>query len=163
MVAGLIGGQNGEGESIERVALRSLYAARATVEEQRYSLSSLRAASEEVDAQLATPTPLRGTVAPRVRAPINELPYVERAASNSIEGIICSFDWDCDYWIAVARCESSLRPSAVGLGAQYVGVFQVWLGHGYEAAWLLDPYNNTLAAWELSDGGTNTAPWPYCR
>ncbi len=90
------------------------------------------------------------------------LPVVERAP-NSIEGIICSFDWDCAYWIGVARCESSLQPSAIGWGGQYVGLYQVWLAHGYGSSWLLDPYNNTLAAWELSNEGKNTTPWPCCR
>jgi hypothetical protein len=93
------------------------------------------------------------------------LPYV--TAPNSIEGIICDRFGDspygCDYWIAVAFCESSLRPSAVGYAGRYTGLYQVWLGHGYPHDWLLDPYNNTLAAWELSREGTVTTPWPYCR
>ncbi len=89
------------------------------------------------------------------------LPYV--APPTSIEGIICSFDWDCDYWIAVAFCESSLGPSAIGYEGVYVGLYQVWLGHGYGFDWLLDPYNNTLAAWELSKEGTVTSPWPWCQ
>ncbi len=94
-----------------------------------------------------------------------ELPYVEPAAPNSIEGIICSFDWPqgCDYWVAVGFCESTLYPRAIGFGGAYVGLFQVWTGHGYAYDSLLDPYNNTLAAWELSDGGVNVSPWPHCR
>jgi hypothetical protein len=89
------------------------------------------------------------------------LPYV--TAPNNIEGIICDRFDDCDYWIAVAFCESSMHPDAVGYGGAYVGLFQVWLGHGYGYDWLLDPWNNALAAWELSREGTVTSPWPYCR
>ncbi len=99
-------------------------------------------------------------------APLAEaLPVLEpyTPSPTSIEGIICSFDWDCDYWIAVATCESGLRASANGYKGGYIGLFQVWLAHGYGYDWLLDPYNNTLAAWELSRGGTYTAPWPSCR
>jgi hypothetical protein len=87
----------------------------------------------------------------------------EYRGPQGVEDVICSFDWDCDYWIAVAFCESSLRPSAVGYAGRYTGLYQVWLGHGYPHDWLLDPYNNTLAAWELSKEGTVTTPWPYCR
>ncbi len=96
-------------------------------------------------------------------AAIETLPYV--TAPNSIEGIICSFEWPqgCQYWIGVALCESSLRPTARGYGGWYVGLFQVWLGHSYASDWLTDPYNNTLAAWELSKEGTVTSPWPVCR
>ena len=103
------------------------------------------------DAPLATPEAVPEPAA---------LPYVE----PDIEGIICSFDWPqgCDYWIAVAFCESSLRPHVVGYAGRYVGLFQVWLGHGYAYDWLLDPFNNILAAWELSREGTVTSPWPYC-
>jgi hypothetical protein len=90
------------------------------------------------------------------------LPYV--TAPNSIEGIICDrFGDGCDYWIAVALCESSMHPDAIGYGGAYVGLFQVWLGHGYGYDWLLDPWNNALAAWKLSREGTVTSPWPYCQ
>ncbi len=92
------------------------------------------------------------------------LPYVTQEP-NSIEAIICSFDWPqgCGFWIALAVCESTLRTSILGYGGNYVGLFQVWLGHGYGSEWLQDPYNNTLAAWELSYGGWYTGPWPHCQ
>ena len=93
---------------------------------------------------------------------IATLPYVTQEP-NSIEGIICARFDDCDYWIAVAVCESSLSPQAIGYAGAYVGLFQIWLGHGYGYDWLTDPYNNTLAAWELSKEGTVTTPWPYCQ
>ncbi len=99
------------------------------------------------------PTPMPRPVPPYVTAP------------NSIEGIICAYPWPqgCDYWIAVAFCESGLYPGAIGYGGAYIGIFQIWAGHNYPYDWLLDPYNNTLAAWELSKEGTVTSPWPYCR
>ncbi len=101
---------------------------------------------------LATPTPVPDV--PRATPP-----------DTTIEAIICAYPWPqgCDYWVAVAFCESSLQPSAVGYAGQYVGLYQVWLQHGYPSDWLLDPYNNTQAAWELSYGGWYTRPWPVCR
>ncbi len=115
--------------------------------------------------QLATPTPIP-------LPPAEALPYVERDSeegygetTTEVRGIICSFDWPqgCDYWIAIAACESSLQSTSISYKATYVGLYQVWTGHGYGYTWLLDPYNNTLAAWELSDGGTYTGAWPYCQ
>jgi hypothetical protein len=79
--------------------------------------------------------------------------------------LICAYPWPqgCDYWIAIAFCESSLRPSALGFGGYYVGLFQVWTGHGYEYDRLLEPLYNTQAAWELSYEGIYTRPWPRCQ
>ncbi len=132
---------------------------------------------EIADARLVTPTP-----APEVdeglaaRLPATALPYIEATgkveqlssgdeASSRLRDIICSFDWPqgCDYWIRLAGCESSLQSSVVGYGGAYVGLYQVWLGHGYTYTWLLDPFNNTLAAWELSREGTYTGAWPHCQ
>ncbi len=101
---------------------------------------------------LATPTP--GPDVPRATPP-----------DTTIEAIICTYPWPqgCEYWIRLGLCESSLSPHAIGYAGRYVGVFQVWLGHGYGYDWLLDPANNTLAAWELSYGGWYTGPWPVCQ
>jgi len=160
MGVGLIGGQNGSVDSDTGgdYNLHSLLRDRdvAAVE---HAASPMVGDVDEP--QLATPPPLQDTVAP----PAEALSVVEPAAPNSIEGIICSFDWPqgCDYWIAVASCESSLYARALGFRSEYVGLLQIWTGHGYAYEWLLDPYNNTLAAWELSREGTYTAPWPYCR
>ena len=139
----------------------------------RQPLSRVVSRAQGLDV-LPTPTPTPEVDAALAALPSPaELPYVEAPTPNSIEGIICSFNWPqgCEYWIALAFCESSLRLSVVGYAGAYVGLFQVWLGHGYAYAWLLNPYNNTLAAWELSTveiegvkyGGINTAPWPYCQ
>jgi len=138
----------------------------------------IRSAERQVDAQLVTPTPTP-EVDERLASTssVAELPYTEAInigcsevyfnedSGCDIQGIICSFPWPqgCNYWIAVAWCESSLRPSAIGYLGAYVGLFQVWTGHGYGFNWLLDLYNNTLAAWELSNGGTYTGAWPVCQ
>ena len=148
------GGDDGEGESVERVTLRSLSASGHEMVRQRYSLPPLREAEEAVDEP--SPTPLPPLPSPAA------LPVVEE---SPLRETICSFDWPqgCDYWIAVAACESTLRPYAVSYGGTYIGLFQVWNAHRYDPGWLLDAYNNTLAAWELSGGGVNTWPWPNCR
>jgi len=126
-------------------------------------------AEEALDVRLVTPTPkvdARLTAPPSAETPVIEGYSDEsiREATTDIRGIICSFSWPqgCSYWIGLAMCESSLRPTAVGSGGWYVGLFQVWIGHNYPADWLSDSYNNTLAAWELSDGGRVTSPWPHC-
>lgn len=125
-------------------------------------LASAQSQVAEVDAGLPTPTPTPSSVPSPLAAP---LPPAEVEVADNVVGIICSFDWPqgCTYWVAVADCESGLHPSASGYGGSYVGLFQVWLGHGYGADWLTEPHNNVLAAWELSHGGVNTYHWPYCR
>jgi len=52
---------------------------------------------------IPTPTPVPSLPSPAA------LPYVKSPAPSSTEGIICSFTWaqGCDYWIAVAMCEST--------------------------------------------------------
>ena len=81
--------------------------------------------------------------------------------------LICAYPWPqgCYYWIAVAVCESTLGtdPWAYDERNPYTGLYQVWEGHGYGYAWLIDDRNNVLAAWELSHEGTRTSPWPYCQ
>lgn len=121
---------------------------------------------EALDARLVTPTPTPEVDERLASLPeVTNLPYIEPANPDSIEGIICSFNWPqgCAYWIRLATCESSLRPSSIGYSGRYIGLFQVWTGHGYGFNWLLDPYNNTLAAWELSNGGTYTGAWQVCQ
>ena len=170
VVALWVGGDDGEGE-VQEV----WQTVRVPVVPMR-PRAEIRA--EEVDARLVAPTPpaaptgepdsplgspLEGG-ANQGFASLETLPYVEQV-SPGLVAIICSFDWlqGCDYWVAVASCESSLRPHAIGYSGQFVGLFQVWTDHGYGDTWLLDPSNNTLAAWELSDGGLNTTPWPVCK
>ncbi len=176
---GLIGGIN-EGASIEDTkvgtAQTEMHFLREAPSDYRHVFSSRQADTTpaallgvRLDARLvplATPTlpdvPLAAPI-----PPAEALPVVSRQLPSSVEAIIAArfneSPYGADYWIAVARCESSLRPSAIGHGETYIGLFQVWLNHGYGYAWLLDPYNNTLAAWELSHEGTYTGAWPYCQ
>ena len=124
---------------------------------------------EKVDARLATPTPEVDEGLASIPSKLQPGTQLDSKDSKELQtyvrNIICSFPWPqgCEYWIAVAWCESSLRPSAIGYIGTYVGLFQVWTGHGYGFNWLLDLYNNTLAAWELSNGGTYTGAWPVCQ
>ena len=96
-----------------------------------------------------------------------EVNQARSSGRGGIEGIICSYPWPqgCDYWISIAWCESTLGqdPDAYADWNPYVGLFQVWEGHGYGREWLKDDANNTLAAWELSHEGTRTSPWPWCQ
>jgi len=84
-----------------------------------------------------------------------------------VEGLICAYPWPqgCNYWTGIARCESTLGqdPSAYADSNPYVGLLQIWVGHGYGREWLKVDANNVLAAWELSHEGTRTSLWPYCQ
>jgi len=84
-----------------------------------------------------------------------------------LPALICAYPWPqgCDYWIDTAWCESTLGqdPNAYADWNPYVGLFQIWVGHGYGREWLKDDANNTLAAWELSHEGTYTGAWPHCQ
>ena len=173
MAVGLIGGQNGEvsvseelsGEEVgtlqHRAATGDFVVRRGLIFEAHGALPADGYVSESAAGltrvPLVSPAPLPPLPSPAA------LPYVE----PDIEAIICSFDWPqgCDYWIAVAWCESTLGtdPWAYDVRNPYTGLFQVWSGHGYGFTWLSDDANNTLAAWELSREGTVTSPWPYCR
>ena len=92
--------------------------------------------------------------------------YIYEDAAGIAEAI-CAYPWPqgCDYWIGIARCESTLGqdPWAYDDRNPYIGLFQVDEAHGYGREWLKDDANNTLAAWELSHEGTRTSPWPYCQ
>jgi len=155
MVAGLIGGQNAN--TVGTIQSPTSVVAEGSGTDSWQLLPRLVPGASRVDESPPS-------VLPNL-PPVTTLPTVEPAAPNSIEGIICTRfgSANCGYWIQVGMCESSLNPYAVGYGGVFVGLFQVWTAHGYGYDWLLDPYNNTLAAWELSDGGKNTASWPYCR
>jgi len=71
--------------------------------------------------------------------------------------IVCSYGWDCEWALAVIQCESGGNANAYN-GAGYVGLFQIWEGHG---ANLTDPATNIAAAYSLylSGGAGN---WPNC-
>ena len=102
-------------------------------------------------------------VLPELQAPLEP----EYGGMGRTAELICAYPWPqgCDYWIEVARCESTLGqdPDAYADWNPYVGVFQIWVGHGYGREWLKDDANNTLAAWELSHEGTYTGAWWHCQ
>ena len=172
LVVGLVLGQGGNDGEMYRVSSGAVFRTnesepRLVRQVQRETNNPYFGADAETTA-LDEPTPalLPDVLQLTPPPPAEALPVVSRQLPSSIEAIIAArfneSPYGADYWIAVARCESSLRPSAIGHGETYIGLFQVWLNHGYGYAWLLDPYNNTLAAWELSREGTVTSPWPYC-
>ncbi len=96
---------------------------------------------------------------------VQELPIP--TVAEEVTSLICAYPWPqgCDYWIEVARCESTLGqdPNAYADWNPYVGLFQIWVGHNYGREWLKGDANNVLAAWELSHEGTRTSPWPWCQ
>jgi len=102
-----------------------------------------------------------------VLAPVQEVLEPEYGSLGRTAELICAYPWPqgCDYWIGIARCESTLGqdPWAYDDRNPYIGLFQVDEAHGYGREWLKDDANNTLAAWELSHEGTRTSPWPYCQ
>ncbi len=123
-------------------------------------------------------TPIGTATKPNTRATrvegvdgVRDTTIEENQASISsrpgVADLICAYPWPqgCDYWIGMARCESTLGqdPWAYDDRNPYVGLFQIWIGHNYERGWLEDNANNILAAWELSHEGTYTGAWPYCR
>lgn len=71
--------------------------------------------------------------------------------------LVCSYDWDCDWALAVIQCESGANPNAYN-PAGYVGLFQIWQGHG---ANLTDPATNIAAAYSLYLSG-GRGNWPNC-
>jgi len=73
------------------------------------------------------------------------------------EGIVCSYDWDCDWALAVIYCESGGNPNAYN-PAGYVGLFQIWEGNGSN---LSDPATNIAAAYSLYVSG-GPGNWPNC-
>lgn len=66
-----------------------------------------------------------------------------------------------DFLIALARCESSLFTHAVGNAGER-GLFQIHPVHGWRWEVAFDPWQNVQAAYYVSGGGTNFAPWPNC-
>jgi hypothetical protein len=80
-----------------------------------------------------------------------------------IEGLICSYAWNCQEALSVARCESGLRPDAIG-GSNY-GLFQMNQVHAnrFPGFWELwsDPVSNASWAFQLWSA-SGWRPWG-CR
>jgi hypothetical protein len=77
-------------------------------------------------------------------------------AREDIESIICTYAWSCDTAIRIARCESNLRPDAIGAGS--FGLFQLQRSaHIYRWPdfddWWADAEMNIAHAYELYAGG----------
>ena len=77
---------------------------------------------------------------------------------------ICSLPWPCERMVAIAACESGLRPDAVN-PAGYYGLFQI--SHAFDG-WD-NPWTNAQVAYYekylpmLEWSGDGLAPWPVCR
>ena len=77
---------------------------------------------------------------------------------------ICSLPWPCEKMVAIASCESGLRPDAAN-PAGYYGLFQI--GHWF-AGWD-NPWTNAQTAYyekylpALQASGNGLSPWPLCQ
>jgi len=84
--------------------------------------------------------------------------------TDEIVAAICSLPWPCERMVAIAACESGLRPDAAN-PAGYYGLFQI--NHWF-AGWD-NPWTNAQTAYyekylpSLQAGGDGTSPWPHCR
>lgn len=90
-------------------------------------------------------------------APAPAVALASSATYGDWADLVCSYDWDCSWALAVIACESGGNPDAYNPGG-YVGLFQIWEGHGAD---LRDPATNIAAAYSLylSGGAGN---WPNC-
>jgi uncharacterized protein YabE (DUF348 family) len=82
---------------------------------------------------------------------------VAAQAQGEWHDLVCSYNWDCSWAMAVIMCESSGNPNAYNPQG-YVGLFQIWEGYG---ANLRDPTTNIAAAYSLYVSG-GTGNWPNC-
>jgi len=72
--------------------------------------------------------------------------------------IVCSYDWDCEYALAVIRCESNGNADSYNPAGPYIGLFQIWHGYGGD---LYDPAVNIAAAYAIYSR-SGWSPWPNC-
>ncbi len=72
--------------------------------------------------------------------------------------LVCQYDWDCGYALAIIPCESSGNPFAYNPSGPYIGLFQVWEGYGGN---LYDPRINIAVAYSLYQSG-GWGHWPNC-
>lgn len=86
-----------------------------------------------------------------------QAPPVAATYSGDWHDLVCSYDWDCNWALAVIQCESGGNPNAYNSGG-YVGLFQIWQGHGDN---LTDPATNIAAAYSLYVSG-GAGNWPNC-
>lgn len=86
--------------------------------------------------------------------------YSEEQIVGIINEAAANYGQSSDAMLRVARCESSLDPSAVGGGGAYHGLFQfvpsTFAGTPYGEYDIYDPWANAnAAAWKWSEGGKN--------
>ncbi len=71
--------------------------------------------------------------------------------------LVCSYDWDCGWAIAVVMCESGGNPSAYNPAGPYVGLFQVL----DPSRSMFDPATNVAEAyWKYKNQGPGA--WSNC-
>lgn len=130
------------------------------------------AVTEEPPAVVAQPDPVpqqppAAIIAPPAPAPAPAPTPPPSSGSWTKEEVvqaICSLPWDCEKMVAVAACESGLRPNAYNpLG--YYGLFQI----NYQFPGWDDPWVNASVAYHdkylpsLNWSGNGLAPWPVCQ
>ncbi len=79
-------------------------------------------------------------------------------SSQDWRQLVCSYDWDCAWALAVINCESGGDPAAYNPAGPYIGLFQVWGGFGGD---LRDPAANIATAHSLYVSG-GSGHWPHC-
>ena len=114
--------------------------------------------SRELSAQWYDPEPIDTVVYYSTAQPA---PRAVQPVPLQIQGdwrdLVCSYDWDCSWALAVIACESGGNPNAYNQ-AGYVGLFQIWQGFGPN---LQDPATNVAAAYSLYRSG-GPGNWPNC-
>ncbi len=106
------------------------------------------------------PAPPPVVVAPPTAPPPSSGPWTP----DEVIAAICSLPWPCERMVAIASCESGLRPGAAN-PAGYYGLFQI--NHWF-AGWD-NPWTNAQTAYyekylpALQAGGDGLSPWPLCR
>lgn len=78
--------------------------------------------------------------------------------TNAFTELVCSYEWDCAWALAVVACESMNSPTAYNPAGPYLGLFQIWEGY---SANLYDPATNVAIAWGLYNEG-GAVHWPNC-
>lgn len=84
-------------------------------------------------------------------------PVAAHESSGQWRDMVCSYDWDCNWALAVIACESGGNPDAYNPQG-YVGLFQIWEDYG---ANLRDPATNIAAAYSIYTSHGPSA-WPNC-
>ena len=78
---------------------------------------------------------------------------------TALEDLVCSYDWDCAWALAVMYCESGGDPNAYNPAGPYVGLFQILDSSGSLS--LLDPATNIAEAhWKYLAQGPGA--WRGC-